>query len=185
MDDAALLTAVASGDRAAFTTLVERHEASVWRVVRVLTDSEAAAEDALQETFLAAWRGAADWRGEGPVRAWLLGLARRQAARTWRRRVGEPVHPEPLEELGALAGWGRQDDPEAWAQVLEDQRRLYAALGRLSPEDRAVIVLRDLEQLSGPEAAAALQLPLAALKSRLHRARLRLMAELRPEVSHV
>ncbi len=138
----------------------------------------------MQETFLAACRAAGSWRGEGSVRAWLLGLARRQAARTWRRRKGEPLDPVPLHELGNLAGWGRDDDPEAFAQALQDRRRLRAALLRLSPQDREVIVLRDLEQLTGPEAAEALGVDLGALKSRLHRARLRLMVELRQDGRH-
>lgn len=179
-----MLAAVAAGDTAACNELLRRHQGAVWRTCRALTASDQAAEDAVQETFLAACRGAAGWRGEGSVRAWLLGLARRQAARTWRRRKGEPVEPVPLHELGSLAGWGRLDDPEAFVEALQDRRRLWAAMDRLAPADREVIVLRDLEQLTGPEAAQALGIDLSALKSRLHRARLRLMAELQGDLGH-
>ena len=66
----------------------------------------------------------------------------------------------------------------------KEKERVSAALARLSDEDREVIVLRDLEGFTGPEAAALLDVDLGALKSRLHRARLRLMAELR-EVTDV
>ena len=169
---------LAHGDAQALDPLVDRHQAAVLRYLRALTGSEQAAEDALQETFVAAWRGAAGWRAEGSVRGWLFGLARRQAARTWRLRAGEPRKPEPLEELAIQAGWG---DPEADASAHEDASRLQAALDRLEPEDREVLILRDLEQMSGPEAAQVLGLGLAAQKSRLHRARLRLMAALNPE----
>lgn len=183
VDDRELIARAGAGDRLAFEALAERHADRVYRFVRRLVASEAAAEDALQETFVAAWRGAAAYRGEGSVRGWLLGLARRQAARTWRRRAGEPLVAEsidaPLVELGLEAGWGA--DPEAVAAAAEDRDRVRAALARLSDEDRAILVLRDLEQLSGPETAQSLDLSLAAMKSRLHRARLRLMAELRAD----
>lgn len=176
--DRELIARVANGDREAFARLVERHRDAVWRVVRVGSTDEARAEDALQETFLGVWRGASGYAGSASVRAWILGLARRQAARTYRRRVGEPLNHVELADLGAAAGWGTRT-PEADAASREDLGRLRAALDALDPEDREVIVLRDLEQLTGPETARILELTLPALKSRLHRARLRLLATLR------
>jgi RNA polymerase sigma-70 factor (ECF subfamily) len=184
--DRDLILAIAQGRPEALDALVDRHQARILRYLRALTASEQAAEDALQETFVAAWRGAASFRGDAPGRAWLLGLARRQAARTWRRRAGEPATTDRLDdpsdvELGLAAGWGQAEaaDPQAALEAWQDRQRLHAALERLSPEDREILVLRDLEQLSGAEVAAMLELSLPAQKSRLHRARLRLMAALR------
>ncbi|MCK6506763.1 RNA polymerase sigma factor [Myxococcota bacterium] len=184
--DRELILAIAQGRPEALDALVDRHQARILRYLRALTASEQAAEDALQETFVAAWRGAGGYRGDAPGRAWLLGLARRQAARTWRRRAGEPDHPTLLDEqsdveLGLAAGWGQAEgvDPQAALESWQERRRLHAALERLSAEDREILVLRDLEQLSGAEVAALLELSLPAQKSRLHRARLRLMAALR------
>jgi len=173
-----LISATASGDRRAFAVLVARHRAAVWRLVRAGTPGEQAAEDALQETFLAAFRGASAYRGEAPVRVWLFALARRQAARTWRRRAGEPDSPVPLHVLGGLAGWG-SDNPEARAAAREARQHLQAALRQLSAADQEVITLRDLEQLTTPQAATVMGVSPAAVKSRLHRARLRLLAQLR------
>lgn len=153
----------------------------MWRLVRSLTSDEGAAEDALQETFVAVWRSAGGYRGEGSARAWIYGLARRQAARTWRRRAGEPTAPVPLHELGALAGWGR--DPEELTAAVEDADRLHSALGRLSVADREIIVLHDLEGLTGPEIGEILDISANAARVRLHRARLRLMGLLRKEVT--
>ena len=184
LSDAQLVLASAEGDRAAFSTLMVRHQARLWRCLQALTGSEQLAEEALQETFLAAWHGAPHFRGDARVSAWLLGMARRQAARTWRRRVGEPRDTCSLEDLGAGAGWGQETSPEHWASVLEDQARIHAALARLHPDDRELLVLRDLEQLRAAEAARILSIGVPALKSRLHRARLRLMAELGTEVTH-
>ena len=95
------------------------------------------------------------------------------------RRVTEGKMPRaPLPELGEAAGWG-SESPEAEVLRAERRARLARALDALAPEDREVLVLRDLEELTGEETAAALGLSLAAMKSRLHRARLRLAAQLR------
>lgn len=179
--DRELIRRTAAGDREAFDSLIERHQAAVHRYIRSIVRQPASAEDALQETFLAAWRAAGSFRGEAGARPWLLAIARHASARQFRRRAGEPQETVPLDELGRRAGWGADENPEALAMRRERQRTLSDALDALAPEDREVIVLRDLEGLSGEEAARVLGLELAALKSRLHRARLRFAARLREE----
>lgn len=147
--------------------------------MRTLVRDDAAAEDALQETFLAAYRGAAGFRGEGRVRGWLFTIARHCATKSARDPAHLESNEEKLEVLGARAGWG--SDPEHELQAAERRGALLRALDSLSSEDRTVISLHDLEELTGPETAEVLGLPLAAVKSRLHRARLRLMAALRAQ----
>ncbi len=176
------LQQTAEGDEAAFRRLVEATRGAVWRMVRSLTADDARAEDALQETYVAVWRSAGSFRGERPARAWIYGIARRQAARTWRRRAGEPAVPVPLHELGAQAGWGR--DPEQLTAALEDREHLWAALSRLPVNDREILSLVDLEGLTGPEAGRSLGLTANAARVRLHRARLRLMAVLTEGAAH-
>jgi len=182
-DDLTLLRRAGAGDGDAFERLVTRHQAPVHRFARTLTDDEAAAEDALQETFVAAWRGAAAFRGDASVRSWLFTIARNAVHRQFRRPAGAPAPEdvEPLDELGVRAGWGTSD-PEAGAIRRQRRDSVARALEALHTDDRRVIILRDLEQLSGEEAAAVLGLSLPALKSRLHRARLRFAARLREEV---
>ena len=180
--ETALIRRVAAGDQGAFAELADATHAGLFRYLRSLCRSDEVAEDALQEVLVGVWRGARAWRGDVSGRVWIFGIARRQAARSWRRRAGEPAASESLESLAVAAGGG--GDPEQAASAVEEKERVSAALARLSDEDREVIVLRDLEGFSGPEAAALLDVDLGALKSRLHRARLRLMAELR-EVTDV
>jgi RNA polymerase sigma-70 factor (ECF subfamily) len=178
LTDEELLKRTAAGAREAFDELVVRHQAAVFRFARAATEGPAAAEDILQETFLAAWRAAGTFQGRSAVRTWLLTIARNQA---WhqRERVGRvPVDDVPLPELGEAAGWGDQS-PEDAAVRSQRRGRLARALASLGPEEREVLVLRELEELTGEETAAALGIGLAAMKSRLHRARLRLAAELR------
>ncbi len=181
--DGELLAQTADGARGSFDELVRRHQDAVWRLVRHLAPSDTLAEEALQEAFVAAFRGAATWSGEGSVRSWLLTLARHAAYRHTRRRAGEPRTFESLDALGASAGWGDPIDVEELVDRLRNGERVRAALAHLPPADREVLVLRDLLGHSGPEVAETLQLPLNAVKSRLHRARLRFAAAIR-EDSH-
>lgn len=178
LTDEELLKRTAAGEREAFDEFVERHQAAVFRFARAATDGPAAAEDVLQETFLAAWRAAGTFQGRSAVRTWLLTIARNQA---WhqRERVGRiPVDDVSLSELGAAAGWGDQS-PEDGLLRVERRGRLARALAALGPDEREILVLRELEEQTGEETAATLGIGLAAMKSRLHRARLRLAAELR------
>jgi RNA polymerase sigma-70 factor (ECF subfamily) len=179
LTDAELLGRAAAGERAAFDAFVTRHERAVFRFARAATAGPAAAEDVLQETFLAAWRAAGSFEGRSAARTWLLTIARNQAWHHRERAARLPVDDgAELPELGEAAGWGAES-PETEALRSERRALLARALEALSPEDREVLVLRDLEELTGEETAAALGLSLAATKSRLHRARLRLAAELR------
>jgi RNA polymerase sigma-70 factor (ECF subfamily) len=181
--DADLVTRSARGDRDAFSALVERHQARVYRFARGLARDDHEAEDLLQQTFLGAWLGARLYRGDASVRTWLFTIARNAAFQARARRGREPVDEMPLEELGVAAGWG-VGDPELLASRAQRRDLLAGALARLEPLDREVLTLRELEGLTGEETAASMGLGLAAMKSRLHRARLRLAAELRKGAGH-
>lgn len=177
--DAALIERIAGGDRGALDPLVRRHWASLHRYASRVSGDPAAAEDALQETFLSVLEHAASFRGEGPVRAWLYALARNALRRRHRRRVAEPARHESLEDLetlGERAGFGSE---LGFLAALEHREEISRALARLSEEDREVLAVVDAEGLSIEEAAVALELGTAAVKSRLHRARLRFMGALR------
>ena len=173
--DSGLLARVVAGEESAFNAFVARHREVVWRFVRSLTQDEGAAEDALQETFLAAWRNAGSFRGDGPALGWLLSIARNAVYRQFRGRACEPSHLESLAELGESAGWG-SSEPLASFLVRDEVER---ALAGLSPEDREILVLRDREGLTSETCATLLNLSVPAIKSRLHRARLRFIATYR------
>ena len=175
--DRELLRRTALGEASAFADFVSRHEAAVLRFCKTLVREPAAAEDALQETFLAAWRKADTFRGEGSARSWLFTIARRWVYRLGRR---EPLavsdESASVEELAVKAGWGLERNGEDWRQRIDDRIYLEQAFARLSDSDREVILLRDLEGFSSTEAAEILAIEVPVLKSRLHRARLRLTA---------
>jgi RNA polymerase sigma-70 factor (ECF subfamily) len=146
-----------------------------------VTGDQSTAEDVLQQTFLSAYRNADGFRGEAAARTWLLTIARNAAYRASAKRGREELVEEPLLKLGIEAGWG-SDDPESLAIAAERKEMLRGALQSLSPDDQEVLILRDMEGLRGAEAARFLGIGERALKSRLHRARLRLAAALRSGV---
>ena len=155
---------------------MDRHAASVYRFLVSRQAASDDAEDALQECFVSAWRSAATYRGSDSARGWLFSIARNALRRHHRRKAGEPEEMEPLEKLGERAGWGATSD---FSVRFEAEDELEWAMGQLSRCEREAVALRDLEGLTGEEAAEALGLSLAAMKSRLHRGRLRLMGVLR------
>ncbi len=180
-DDAAILRRTAAGDHGDFEALVERHEAAVLRFIQGISRDPGRIEDALQETFVAAWRGAGEFRGGESARGWLLGIARNVVSRQYRRRAGEPPEHVPLSDLGVEAGWGAEPT-QLVAKRLEDRDLVERGFRGLSPEDQEILILRDLEEFTADQVAHTLGLSLAATKSRLHRARLRFMANLRGKI---
>jgi RNA polymerase sigma-70 factor (ECF subfamily) len=175
MGDDELIRRTALGDHGAFHALVERHEAAVLRFLRLLTRHDA--EDILQDTFLAVYRSAAQYRGDASFRTWLFRIAKNAA---YQARLRRARHGESTGEFPTLIGY---DDPEQQAIRAERLKVLYRALASLEREDREVIMLRDLRGISGEETAHVLGITLAAMKSRLHRARARLAASLAAAVS--
>jgi RNA polymerase sigma-70 factor (ECF subfamily) len=162
---------------------VRRHQAAVFRFAMSLTKDNAAAEDALQETFLAAYRGAGRFRDDSSVKTWLMTIARNAVYRQNRRRAGEPADFVALSELGRAAGWGANDGGR-FVELLARRDLLDRAMSALSGEDREMLVLRELEGLTLSEAATVTGTTEAAAKTRLHRARLRLMAKIREALDH-
>ena len=180
--DDELIARAAGGDRAAFAAIFDRHGRAVLQVGRALAADPAAAEDVAQETFLSAWRAIGTYRpGMSSVRTWLFAIARnaaRHAHRRDREVPREDLDAVPLFELGVAADWGGDAPDDALARE-QDGERLARAVASLPEGDREIVVLRDVQQLSGEDTAAVLGLGLPAMKSRLHRARLRLMAAVR------
>lgn len=173
-DDAALLRAVHAGDEAALRRLFELH--APWlgaRLRRRCADEEVVA-DVLSDTFVAVWRGAGSFRGDGDAAAWIWGICIRRLVSRLR---GRPA-PEPRTHE-ALDG----DAPpllSAEEEVLlgVEHGDVGSALADLSPELRAVIQATVLDGLSTREAAHLLGLPHGTLKGRLRKAK----AELRSAV---
>ena len=165
-DDAELVGRARTGDVEAFAELVRRYERRVGAVLYRLLDDPRDVEEAVQDVFVQAWRNLDRFRGEAALFTWLYRIAVNEAL--MRRRRRRPVL-EPLEDAPDRA----QDEPDAELGAF-----LVARLRALPFEYRAPLVLRDVEGLSNQEVADVLGLSLAAAKSRIHRARMQIRAEL-------
>jgi RNA polymerase sigma-70 factor (ECF subfamily) len=179
VSDETLIGRIAAGDPSAFDRLVRRHQAAVYRFARAAApaglpgDTDSVLE-ILRDTFLAARRAAYRHRDETSARPWLLALARQAIDR--RHPRSREADPTPLRELARAAGWqsggdGAIDDGGGLA--------IATAFAALPPEDREILTLCDREYFTLDEAARVTGLPDAAVRTRLHRARLRLLARLK------
>jgi RNA polymerase sigma-70 factor (ECF subfamily) len=172
MDDDELIAAVAGGDDTALRELFSRN--APWLAVRLRVLLPAAdVEDVLQETFLAAWRGASGYRPEGAAGGWLWGIARRQAAAVLRRRG-----PAFLGLPGAADDRVAADPADAAASRV-DLADAVAALGPAGGPEREVWRLLYVEDRPVAEVAELTGVPAGTVKSRAHRARRLLRAALR------
>ena len=155
--------------------LVRRYGPVVYNLALRLTGNPADAADLTQDSLLKAIKGLPAFRGgemgvwvyRVTVNAWKNFLRAKDSRRTWRffAKDGEGIESEPADAAENAPG------PEALAEMGDEKRRLERALETLSPEERAVLVLRELEGLSYQEVADSLGVPLGTVKSRLVRAR--------------
>jgi RNA polymerase sigma-70 factor (ECF subfamily) len=177
MDDAALIASAREGDLDAFAELVRRYEHRVRAVLFRLLDDDRDVEEATQDAFVQAWRNLDRFRGDAAVFTWLYRIAVNEGlARLRRKRVTTTDLDELAETTHAAAD--PAGGPEQSAEAHELHEFLAARIRALTPEYRAPLVLRDVVGLSNQEVADVLDLSLAAAKSRIHRARMQIRAEL-------
>ncbi|MFI5687217.1 RNA polymerase sigma factor [Streptomyces sp. NPDC051636] len=164
---------IRAGDREAFAELYEQYARAVYNHALRLTGNWAEAEEAMSETFLAAWRARESVEPEGgSLKPWLLGIAThkaRNANRGVRRRLAflaRSPEPRPVEDFAEETA-GRIDDARRLALV-------HDALRRLRRQDREVLTLCVASGLDYQQAAEALGIPVGTVRSRLSRARARL-----------
>jgi RNA polymerase sigma-70 factor, ECF subfamily len=168
LSDAALVALIRQGERRAFAAIMRRNNRRLFRLVRAILGDDAAAEEAVQETYVRAFAALDGWRGEGSLATWLSRIALNEAFAALRgRRVTVPIDEMP-ESAGGLQMWLT---PEALAARGEIRRLLERAIDELPADFRAAFVLRAVERLSVEEAAAALSVPANTLRTRFFRAK--------------
>lgn len=171
-----VMARIAAGEREALTELYARHQGPLLAYIYSLLHDRGLAEEVLQDTLFAAWTGAADYGRRASVRVWLYGIARRRAHNTLRRRR---VHLADVSAFDALPT--PDPEPESLALVHAERDALYAALRRLSPMHREVLVLNFVQELPYRDIATVLEIPIGTVMSRLHHAKRALRAGLKEE----
>ncbi len=176
-DDRELLQAHVDGDTEASDALFTRHRDRLWAVALRTTGHREDAADALQDALVAAHRRAASYRGEAAVTTWLHRIvvnACLDRIRRARVRAADPL-PDDLEDHPPRAA-GAPRGPEEQLLAREQRDRVLAALAALPAEQRACLVLVDMEARPVAEVAEILEVPVGTVKSRCARGRARLAA---------
>jgi RNA polymerase sigma-70 factor, ECF subfamily len=193
-DDRALLAQLRIGDEEAFETLVNRYDRRLRRVASTFVRTPSAADDVVQDTWLAVIRGLDAFEGRSSLSTWMFSilgnLARTRATRDARSMpfsalsVGDGAAVDP-EAFGPDGRWRsvppRLDtDPESQLLSKELRGRILAAVEKLAPAQRAVITLRDLTGLDAEEVCELLDISDGNQRVLLHRARANVRAALAP-----
>ena len=170
-----LLTSLRRGDESAFELLVARHAPGMLRVARTYVASDEAAQDVVQDTWVAVMRGLERFEGRCSVKTWLYRILINRAKSSG---VGER---RPRYWLDPPRPWQR--DPQAQMIGAELVERLHAAIGTLPDLQRRVVVLRDVEGVSAAETAELLGLTAGNQRMLLHRGRAKLRQSLEDYLS--
>jgi RNA polymerase sigma-70 factor (ECF subfamily) len=182
-DDLSLVEACRAGRTEAFSLLVQRYQGRLYPTIARLVGSADDAEDILQDAFVRAFEKLDQFHGESSFYTWIYRIAVNLALSGHRRRrvrslvklgrrytAGGEAHP---------ADESSDSDPAAPLERAERERIVRAALDRLGPEHRAVVVLKDFDGRRYEEISAILDIPVGTVRSRLHRARCELRDRLR------
>ena len=176
-----LASLAAGGDAGAFALIMRRHNRLLFRTARSILKDDTETEDALQESYLRAWRGLATFRADAKLSTWLVRIVVNESLGRLRRlgRLGAQVIP-----LDAASATDAEDvlmtestpqneseQPERLAMRAEVRRMIEARIDTLPDAFRTVFMLRAVEELSVEEVAVALEIPEATVRTRFFRAR--------------
>lgn len=174
VSDEGLCARVAARDETAFDELVERYQSRAYRLAWSLLRDTEDARDVSQEAFLRVYQSAERFRGDARFSTWFyrilvnVALDHQRRRRWWRRVVAHPRNDEDVRFAERQPA--RDPDPGERASEEQEMSRLWGAVRRLSPQQRAAVVLSVQEQLSTTEIAAILACSEATVRVHLHRA---------------
>jgi RNA polymerase sigma-70 factor (ECF subfamily) len=190
--DAELLRQLRAGDEQAFVALVERYNGSMLRLALSFVPSRAVAEEVVQDTWLAVLRGLAGFAGRSSLRTWMFTILVNRARTTGSREqrtipVADAGPVVDASRFGPDGAWSAP--PEHWIEEAEDRieagklaNLLRSAMDGLPPRQREVVLLHDIEGMSGAEVAAVLAISDANQRVLLHRGRGKLRQVLESEL---
>lgn len=174
-DDHRLIAECLRGETAAFGELVRRHQDRLFNTVYRLVDNHEDAYDVVQDAFLNAYQSLESFKGDAQFFTWLYRIAMNTAI-SFRRKKRAMVRIDTTGSDPSIEPLDPSEDarPGHSLEQAEQEQRVRLALQRVSPEHRAVLVLKDMEGQKYEDMAEALGVPIGTIRSRLHRARLEL-----------
>ncbi|MGU3436649.1 RNA polymerase sigma factor [Actinomycetes bacterium M1A6_2h] len=162
-----LVRAAKLGDRGAFDDIVRKHGPAMYRYALNMLSDSGAAEEAVQDAFVAAWKGLDDFRSDAKLRTWLFGITAHKSIDARRRRLPKPAEDWIFETVVADAS----SSPEAQLSGSEFLSALRDALATLPERQRACWLLREVEGMSQVEIGQILTMSPGAVRGQLNRAR--------------
>ncbi len=183
-----IIAQILAGDAQLFHELIRPYERTVYVMALSFLHNDADAEDVAQEAFLRAYRNLASFRGDAKFGTWLVTITLNEARSRLRKASAAPMQSLDIEpeEVGHVSPALLRDWREIPSEDLERREvraLLQEAVAELPPTYREVLVLRDVEELNTAEAAEVLQISVALVKVRLHRARLMMQKMLAPQLA--
>ena len=175
-DDPRLIAKSLQGDQIAFGELVARYQDRLFNTVYRLVGNPEDAADVVQESFLSAYQSLANFKGDSQFFTWLYRIAvnaaitHKRRQKTGMKTIKTSDSSPGVEPLDMTAS----NRPGHAIESAEDERWVHDALQRLSPEHRAVLVMKDMEDMRYEDMAEILGVAVGTIRSRLHRARLEL-----------
>ena len=186
VDDAGLLRDAQRGDHAAFGAIMRRYNRRLYRTARAILKDDAQAEDALQDAYIGAFRQLHQFRGDASLGTWLTRIVVNQSLQalrsTRRERVVTPFGESDTEQEAMNVADAPAATPENTLLRSEMRRLIERNIDALPQVYRTVFMLREVEELTVDETAAALDIPTATVRSRLFRAKARLREALAQEM---
>ena len=178
VDDAGLVRHVQRGNPAAFEGVMRRYNRRLYRTARAILKDDGAAEDVLQEAYVAAFRHLGEFRGDAALGTWLTRIVVNQALQALRKSRRERV-VVPFDDVGdPERTYDVADVPSGTPENLmlraELRRLIESKIDELPESYRTVFVLREVEEMTVEETAAALDIPAPTVRTRLFRAKARL-----------
>jgi RNA polymerase sigma-70 factor, ECF subfamily len=173
-DDHRLIMECREGNTAAFGELVSRYQDRLFNSVVRLTDNAEDARDVVQEAFLHAYQSLHSFKGDSLFFTWLYRIAVNTAI-SMKRKKRLVLRIQPTGEGGSTIeplDPSESNRPGHALEMAEEERQVHEALGKLSAEHRAVLVMKDMEGMKYEVMAEILDVPVGTIRSRLHRARL-------------
>ena len=180
VSEAEFVRSAQSGDRNAFSELVRIHARGVFNVVYRMCGDEFIAEDAAQETFIRAWQNLSSYRPQTPLRNWLYRIAFNAGMDMLRKE--KRILPNAIEDMQLSDG---QPGLELLVSQQERTQLVQKAILSLPDASRAVLVLREYEEMSYQEISSTLDIPIGTVMSRLNYARKLLKDKLEPKLLEV
>lgn len=177
-DEAELLRRILAGESELYSQIVHRYQGRIYAALQAMVPSREDAEDLTQESLVLAYRKLASFEARSSFYTWLHRIAMNLALshrRSHRKELSQAWSPM---EVASESLSGREEASDVQLERLEEQQLVQQAMARLDASYRAILVLRDIQQLDYAQIAEILEIPAGTVRSRLHRARLELKGTL-------